>query len=190
MFFSLLLQHSFKTYCHWDHQCYWWAEHPLVSCHRDHLWTLSPATTTLPHKPKTTGEHLVHFSFITLLAGSVFIGQLFALLNLAKYFSTVYLCKIKKYAGSGKKKYNLECYLLWRNVSLFNMIVWRILLLNVKLNSCHFSLSSLKNVPHKGSMTDWVKHIFENKQYLVVKAKSYNQNIKKESNWGWSGFPK
>lgn len=54
MFFSLLLQHSFKTYCHWNYQCYWWPEHPLVSCHRDHLWTLSPATTTLPHKPKTT----------------------------------------------------------------------------------------------------------------------------------------
>lgn len=42
--------------------------HPLVSCHRDHLWTLTSATKTLPHKPKTKGENLVRLSFTTLLA--------------------------------------------------------------------------------------------------------------------------
>lgn len=35
-----------------------------------------------------------------------------------------------------------------------------------------------------------MKHIFENKQYLVVKAKSYKQNIEQASDWGLSGFPR
>lgn len=98
-------------------------------------------------------------------------------------FYSISLQNKKNILAQEEIKYNLECYLR-RNVSLFNVKLYD--------EFCFWMVSWILAilVPHKGTMTDWAKHIFENKQYLVVKAKSYKQNIEQASDWGLSGFPR